>query len=200
MKRYIKIILLLCLYSVSMRAQLLDSAALAQEPVFDNLQEALKDPDKVIRLHLVKQKLAEFPKEIFQFKNLQELDLSKNRIKELPENIGELSQLQVLNLSKNDLEILPSSIGRLKYLHKLVVNQNNLTALPPAIGDLENLRVLDLWSNDISFWPEQMANMKNLRFMDLRAILINGETQKKIQDMLPHTKIEFSPDCHCSGG
>ena len=130
--------------AIPAKAQLLDSASLALEPVFDNLQEALKEPEKVIRLHLVKQKLSEFPREIYQFKNLQELDLSKNHIKELPDSIGELQKLQVLNLSKNNLELLPAAIGKLKDLRKLVVNQSSLTALPAAIGDLENLRVLDL--------------------------------------------------------
>jgi Leucine-rich repeat (LRR) protein len=194
------VVLLLLLAAGRLNAQLLDSAALAMEPVYDNLQDALKEPDKVIRLHLVKQKFTEFPKEIFQFRNLQELDLSKNRIKELPDSISGLQNLQVLNLSKNDLETLPAAIGKLSNLRKLVVNQNSLTALPPAIGDLQNLRVLDLWSNDISFWPEQLGNLKKLRYMDLRVILIDGETQKKIQEMLPATKIDFSPDCHCSGG
>jgi Leucine-rich repeat (LRR) protein len=193
------VVVLFAAWGSKVNAQLLDSASLLQEPVFDNLAEALREPEKVVRLHLVKQKITEFPKEIFQFPNLQELDLSRNRIKELPDSIGNLKNLQVLNLSRNQLEVLPSSIGKLINLRKLTVNQNSLTALPPAIGDLQNLRVLDLWSNDISFWPEQMADLKKLRYMDLRVILIDGEMQKKIQDMLPSTKIDFSPDCNCGG-
>ena len=200
--KFLAAVFLLRIFFISsgVNAQLLDSAALSLEPVYDNLQEALKEPEKVIRLHLIKQKLDSFPKEIFQFRNLQELDLSKNRIKVLPDTIGKLLTLQVLNLSRNDLEVLPASIGLLSNLRKLVVNQNSLTALPPAIGDLGSLRVLDLWSNDISFWPDQLSNLKKLRYMDLRVILIGGDQQKKIQEMLPDTKIDFSPDCHCSGG
>ena len=182
------------------KAQLLDSASLSLEPVFESIEEALKDPDKVFRLHLIKQKLTEVPKEIYQFKNLQELDLSKNRIKELQDTIGSLANLQILNLSKNNLELLPAAIGKLCNLKKLIVNQNSLTALPVAIGDLKNLLVLDLWSNDISFFPDSLADLKKLRYMDLQVILINGDEQRKIQDMLPNTIIKFSPDCHCSGG
>ena len=191
---------LFMLFAFKSNAQLLDSAALAQEPVFDNLQEALKDPDKVYRLHLVKMKLTHIPVEVYQFKNLQELDLNKNRIKELPDSISMLTNLQILNLSKNELQILPAAIGKLINLRKLVVNQNNLTALPPALGDLENLRVLDLWSNDISFWPDQLANLKKLRHMDVRSILIPDDEIKKLQELLPNTEINYDPSCHCSGG
>ncbi|HEY6162596.1 MAG TPA: leucine-rich repeat domain-containing protein [Bacteroidia bacterium] len=193
-------LVLLLLFALKSNAQLLDSAALSQEPVFDNLQEALKDPDKVYRLHLIKMKLTHIPPEVYQFKNLQELDLSKNRIKELPDSIALLTNLQILSFSKNELEILPAAIGKLVNLRKLVVNQNSLTALPPALGDLENLRVLDLWSNDISFWPDQLANLKKLRHMDVRSILIPDDEIKKLQELLPNTEINFDPSCHCSGG
>lgn len=194
------LVLIFLFAALSGKAQLLDSAALSLEPVFESMEEALKEPDKVIRLHLIKQKLTEVPKEVYLFKNLQELDLSKNRIKELPDTIATLTNLQTFNLSKNNLELLPAAIGKLSNLKKLIVNQNSLTALPTAIGDLSNLLVLDLWSNDISFFPDSLADLKKLRYMDLQVILINGDEQRRIQDLLPNTLIKFSPDCHCSGG
>src|SRR5687768_4849869 len=89
------------------RAQLLDSLMLAQSAIFESMEEALKDPEKVYRLHLKKQKLTSFPMDILKLVNLQELDLSKNKLTEIPEEIGSLSKLQILNLSKNQLELLP---------------------------------------------------------------------------------------------
>ena len=178
---------------------LLDSLQLKQAPIYESLEDALKEPEKVYRLDLRKKKLAVFPMDILKFPNLQELDLSKNKLKEIPEEIGQLTNLQILNLSKNQLELLPKAIGNLINLKVLIVNQNELTALPVQIGDLINLKYLDLWSNNISFWPEQLANLKNLKTMDCRVIMINSEKQNYIQSLLPNTKIYFSPDCKCGG-
>jgi len=196
-------ILLITLFLIGINVanaqKLLDSLVLAQSPIYESLEEALKEPEKVYRLHLKKQKLTEFPKDILKLTNLQELDLTKNKLKEIPEEISQLTNLQTLNLSKNQLELLPSSIGQLKNLKVLIVNQNELVGLPNTIGDLENLKYLDLWSNNISYWPEQLANLKNLKTMDLRVIMINTEKQNYIQSLLPNTKIYFSPDCKCGG-
>lgn len=180
------------------RAQQLDSLTLDTLEAFTSLEEALKNPDKVIKLSLRKQKLKAFPPEILRFRNLQYLDLSKNHIREIPESIDTLQQLQVLILSKNDIETLPKELGRLRNLRTLNINQNELVALPPQIGNLENLRYLDLWSNNISHFPDQMKYMKSLKVMDLRVILINDADQKRIQEMLPHTRIFFSPGCKCA--
>jgi Leucine-rich repeat (LRR) protein len=197
LKHTLLIIILLSGLAMRAHAQLLDSLALAQADEYTDLAEALKDPDKVVKLSLRKQKLKAFPEDIYRFKNLQYLDLGKNHLKEVPENIDTLQKLQVLILSRNSIEFLPREIGKLKNLKILNVNQNELATLPPQLGNLEKLEYLDLWSNNISSWPDQMKYLKSLRVMDLRVILINDADQKRIQDLLPHTKIYFSPSCKC---
>lgn len=199
--KYIKCPLLFWLIIASfstVNAQLLDSLGFATAKIYTNLQQAMQEPLKVYRLHLVHQKIDSIPTAIFQFKNLQDLDLSRNRIKEVNERLGELQNLQYLNLSRNKIEVLPTSIGNLINLKKLIANQNEIVAIPVQIGQLKKLEVLDLWSNELSFFPDQLVEIKdNLRRMDLRAILINGAEQERIQNMLPNTKIYFSPDCKC---
>lgn len=199
MIRFPRLILVLLLFTgIKVNGQtLLDSLQLAQAPLFESLEEALKEPEKVYRLHLKKQKLTTFPMDVLKLPNLQELDLSKNKLKEIPEEIGQLTSLQILNLSRNKLELLPGAIGKLKNLKVFIVSQNELTALPVQIGDLENLKYLDLWSNNISFWPDQLAGLKKLKTMDCRSIMLNLEQQKHIQGLLPNTKIYFDPDCKC---
>ncbi|MCC7301348.1 MAG: leucine-rich repeat domain-containing protein [Bacteroidia bacterium] len=182
------------------QAQLLDSIELETAYIYTSLEEALKEPYKVYRLHLNKKKLTVFPPEIFLFENLQDLDLSKNRLTELPDSLGKLKKLQILNVSGNNLELLPKSVGELTNLKKFYANKNKLTALPAHIGNLTGLRVLDLWSNEIGYFPEDMKNMKSLRKLDLRNILINDETQSKLREWLPNTKIYMDPDCKCTGG
>jgi len=180
--------------------QLLDSSALYSAPIYDNLEEALKNPNSVYRLSLKGNKLKVFPSEIFKLKYLQELDISKNKIDSIPDEIGDLKNLQVLDISSNKLEYLPDSIGKLKNLRKLSAGKNNLVAIPKQIGQLQNLQVMDLWSNQITIFPEELGDLKNLRKMDLRVIQIEDDIQKHIQEMLPKTKIHFSPSCHCVSG
>lgn len=182
----------------SMKGQLLDSLELAQATEFTTLEEALAEPDRVVRLSLRKQKLKSFPKVIYQFKNLQYLDLSKNSLKELPDSLVTLKNLQYLIVSRNGLESLPNNIGKNKNLRYLNVNQNEIGRIPYSFGELENLQYLDMWSNNLDYYPETMVNLKNLRMMDLRNILIPQKHQDELQGMLPNTLIYFSPPCQCS--
>ena len=163
-----------------------------------DLAAALKEPEKVVKLTLRKQKYTAFPAELWQFPNLQYLDLSKNKITEVPDSINRFTNLQVLHLSKNEIEFLPREIGDLSNLVILDINQNELTSLPPQIGKLHKLKYLDLWSNNLSIFPDELRDLsETLLVLDLRVILINAETQDNIKAMLPKTTIYFSPPCKC---
>ena len=199
MKNPILLLLLLaCSLTSFAQTDLLDSVALANYQEYTDLDEALKDPDNVLKLTLRKKKYKSFPKQIYRFKNLQYLDLSKNSIKELPDSIYLFKNLQYLVVSKTGLEALPNTIGKLKNLRYLNVNQNEIGRLPYSFGELENLEVADLWSNNLDYYPETLKELKNLRIMDLRNILIPQEHQNNIQAMLPNTLIYFSPPCRCT--
>jgi len=166
--------------------------------VFIDLQLALQNPDNVYRLKLKREHLKNIPAEVFSsFKNLQYLDLSKNSLTELPPEIGNLKNLKHLNLSKNKLSTLPPEIGKLESLKELVVNQNNIASLPDEIGDLKKLEFFDLWSNEITQFPPTISNLKKLKELDLRVILLDDDQQKAIKELVPHTKVQFSPGCNC---
>ena len=180
------------------QGQLLDSMTLATYQEFTDLNEALKEPENVVKLTLRKKNYKEFPKQIYAFKNLQYLDLSKNSIKQLPDSIIKLTNLQYLIVSRNGLEALPNTIGKLKNLRFLNVNQNEIARIPYSFGELENLEAIDMWSNNLEYYPETLKNLKNLKSFDLRNILIPQNHQDIIQSQLPHTTIYFSPACKCS--
>ena len=192
-------LVLFCFITLKSVAQvsLLDSVALFEMTAVTSIDEAMKNPDKVIKLELNKQKLKEFPKEILSMHNLQYLDLGKNKIKDIPPEIGQLKNLQWLSLSKNDLQDLPLAIGELTNLYYLNVNQNKLQALPGTIGNLINLKVCDLWSNEIYYFPDELKYLKYLQVLDLRIIQISEAEQNRISKLLPETKIFFSPYCTC---
>lgn len=189
--------MLLVLSFDEVKAQQLDSLTLDTIPAITSIAEAMKDPGKVVKLELKKNKLKTVPPEIFQFKNLQYLDLSRNSIAELPPEIDSLQFLEVLILRKNNLVALPKQIGHLKNLRILNVSQNDLVTLPTQIGDLENLEVLELWDNDLGNFPEQMSYLYKLKELYLQSILIDEEEQQRIKAMLPKANIHFSPSCKC---
>jgi len=182
---------------VSVQAQLLDSLTLDTLNSFTSIEEALKQPDKVIKLELRKKKLKVFPPEIFQFKNLQYLDISKNNLTEIPDSIELLTQLQYLDISKNKLQVFSAKIGKLENLFYLNLNNNEFSAIPVTIGNLIKLRSFDLWSNNLDVFPESLSKLKSLRVMDLRAILISDKEQSRIKSLLPRATIHFSPSCNC---
>lgn len=197
-KAHILFILMIMLLQGNAQQIMLDSITLATYQEYTDLDEALKNPDNVIKLSLRKKKFKEFPRQLYAFKNLQYLDISKNSIKELPDSITTFSMLQYLACSKTGLKALPQDIGKMKNLKFINVNQNEIERLPYSFGDLENLEVADLWSNELEYFPESMSKLKKLKLMDLRNILIPQANQDAIQAMLPNTKIYFSPPCKCS--
>lgn len=182
---------------VPAKAQLLDSLELAHADECTDLDSALRNPDKIIKLVLRKKHLKKFPEKIYLLKNLQYLDLTKNNIKEIPEGIGELTQLQYLAVSKTGLERVPTDIGKLKNLKYINLNQNELVLLPPQFGDMENLEIVDLWSNNLNELPATLAKLKKLKVMDLRNILFTDEQQRYIQELVPNATVHMSPSCKC---
>ncbi|MBC7696406.1 MAG: leucine-rich repeat domain-containing protein [Burkholderiales bacterium] len=198
-KLFFKLILIIVLSFTyqEAKAQSLDSLTLDTMQAFVSIQEAMKNPIAVIKLSLRKQHLKSFPKEIFQFKNLQYLDISKNSISELPDSIGLLANLQYFACSKTGLKRLPKDIGKLVNLKYLNLNQNDLETIPTQIGNLEKLEILDLWSNNFDEYPSTFSSLKSLRVLDLRNILISDEVQKSLTNMLPRATVYMSPSCKC---
>lgn len=187
------------LFTFTAQGQLLDSAQLEQVPVHYSIADGLKNPDSVFVLVLRRNKLTEFPQEIFKFKNLNELDISRNKIVLIPRDIGTLTYLADFNISKNKLKTLPPDIGKLKDLKRLIIFQNNIAYLPSEIGGLESLEYLDMWGNEVETLPPEMGNLKNLQKLDMRVIEMSDTRQKEYHELMPNTNILFSNSCDCGG-
>jgi len=178
--------------------QLLDSISLDTTKIL-TLDQALKtNPLKVYKLTLRKHKLTELPQEIYQFKNLQYLDISKNKIHQFPKEIATFKYLQILNISGNNLDLITREIGFLVYLKELDAGQNHIVEIPPEIKYLKKLKKIDLWGNEISTLPTEITELKdNLKWLDLRVILMSNKEHRRIEGLLPNTKIKFSKSCSC---
>ncbi len=189
---------MLILFTISTKAQLLDSIAIDTVPTY-KLQQALKqDPLKVYKLSLKKMKLTELPPEILQFKNLQVLTVKGNKLKTFPKEIATFTYLQELDISANKIGIVTKELGNLVHLKKFIANSNKIVSIPPEIKHLKKLKFLDLWGNDIGSLPIEISELENtLEEIDMRVILMSNAEHKKIKALLPNTKIRFSKSCNC---
>lgn len=170
----------------------------AEYDEYRNLEEALKEPDKVQRLVLRRKGYKTIPKEIYKFKNLVELDLRGNNLTELPDSIGLLTKLQYLNVSRNELVKISPAIGNLKELTYLELGQNALERLPVEMSALAKLEYLSLWENELTGIPYTFERLDKLKEIDFRSIVLNGAQRDQIKESLPEkTLIFFSPDCNC---
>ena len=108
-----------------------------------------------------------------------------------------LTNLQRLKANNNKLVEIPATIGKLSLLQKLELNRNVIEKLPEEIGKLNNLEELSLWDNELSDIPDEIKNLGSLKVLELRGILFTDEQQRRIHELLPYTKLFFSPSCNC---
>ena len=71
------------------------------------MEAALENPKEVYVLRLNSKKLTQFPAEITQLSNLEELFLMNNAIQEIPHSILQLKKLRKLILENNQIEVIP---------------------------------------------------------------------------------------------
>ena len=114
----------------------LNFVAFAQDSTtfeYNSIEEALINPEKVVRLNLSNQQLVFAPNIWKQFVNLQYLSLKNEHLSEVPEGLIELRSLKVLDLSGNDFINLPSNFFELRSLEELYLNDEKELNLDSAI-------------------------------------------------------------------
>lgn len=172
------------------QGDLLSDRKLKRQSAFTSIEEAMTKPDEVYKLKLGGEgkSLKEIPVEVFQFKNLQELDLSSNRISLLPDGLFKLTNLQKLDLSFNQISEIPAGIKQLTNLKVLLCKGCRLVSLPSELGQLQNLEELDLFANHIKSFPPEMAKMAKLQKINLFRNGIAPEEFQKIKAMFPNAE------------
>ena len=168
-----------------------------QGRVFTSMSQALMQPDSVFRLKLRRKGYKQIPTEVFNFKNLRELDLIGNKIERIPNEISSLQQLEILRLGSNQIEVIGKEIIGLNKLRYLDLGKNKIQALPFEIGELNDLEFLQIWGNDITLLPESIQNLNKLKYLDMRAILLTDSEREDVLEQLPQTEIFISPGCNC---
>jgi len=183
MKRLIPLLTYLLASMNVAHAQVIDEDFITKH-TYTDLTKALKNPEDVYGLDLSGQELAEFPMDIFLFKNLWHLNLGMDRksfeynhINTIPKEIIKLRNLRVMDLSGNNLKQLPDSIGYLSHLEILDCNRNSLVSIPSTISQLSELKVLVLSNNQLENVPRELGNLTLLN-----VLAIEGNKLKSIPE------------------
>jgi hypothetical protein len=159
------------------------------EGAFDDLEKALRAPEKVRRLAIQSgdPEMKHLPPGLGRLVNLQALELAcLEKLEDLPEEIGALRELEELIIDNGNgcaMNVsLPRSIGRLSKLRVLRLygaldgrdlgdgaraRKNQTKPLPGALANLQGLEELDLGRNGIQSVPQQVASLRGLKKLSL---------------------------------
>lgn len=195
--KYIVSILFSVLVSIHVNAQTFSLEELDTLTMYTDLRDALEVPDQVYALDLSKQKLNEFPREIFKFRNLNILILKKNKIEEIPDSISVLKHLQQLNFAKNKLTEINDSIYGLLQLREIDFSENQISVISYKIAQLNELRSITLWGLPISKIPQEIYELPNLNYLDIRQIYFSPKDRDYIRENLPNAEVKISNVCNC---
>ena len=90
-----------------------------------------------------------FPGRLFDFVNLEVLDLRYFNLEILPPEIHRFQHLRTLNLNSNALRELPATLTQLSQLEVLYLSHNQLSDLPAGLASMPKLKEIYLSSNPI---------------------------------------------------
>ena len=122
------------------------------EKEYTKIEEALKEPDKVIRLNLENQKNHDYFKDLGKFKNLEYLNLRNTDLDVVPEEILTLKHLKILDIGHNDFSLLPKNFSSLRNLQELYLDEDknlNLYEDFEILSKLKHLKILHLENDGI---------------------------------------------------
>ncbi len=116
---------------------------------YHSLDEALSEPEKVMKLELGEKGLNELP-DLSSLLNLKELKLWGNDLTDLPESLASCRKLKVINLYRNALNAVPSVLFELRELEEVSLGRNQISTLGNEWKKLPKLRHLFVRDNPLS--------------------------------------------------
>jgi Leucine-rich repeat (LRR) protein len=134
----------------------------------DRANELLKTKKDTVKvLNLSNLGLKKLPNEIYNFKNMEELDLSKNEFEVLRLNTKKLPKLKKILLSENMLSENSIRIKRNKHVQILSLSDNVFEAFPKRIQRNKGLKDIHLANNFIKTTNEiRFKKLKTLEFLN----------------------------------
>ena len=132
---------------------------------FNDLNDALKNPELIYRLNLSNQNIKLDGVDWSKFINLEYLSLKNDHLKEIPSGITKIKTLKSIDLSGNDFDMLPSDFSNLKLLEEVRLNDESRMDLPKTLDVLAKLPILKslyLENDHLKTLPSELLKIKNL--------------------------------------
>jgi uncharacterized protein YwqG len=136
---------------------------------FNSLASTVGVDKHLVQKLYIKESFDQFPKEVLQFKSLEELGFwsGEHRYNQLPDEIGELTNLKLLSLHNSQLTSLPVTFSQLKKLKYLSITNSNITHISDSLCQLTQLNMLTLTSNKLQTLPDCIGTL-NLEHIDIK--------------------------------
>lgn len=184
MKNIFKGIFLLLLVCTSSFSQNIET-----EKVYTNIDEALKNPEKVYRLNLSNQEINLSNEQWKLFINLEYLNLKNDGLKQIPKEISNLKRLKILDLSGNEFNELPREFSNLNNLEELYLNDEKnlkLSETLKVLAKLPKLKSLHLENDNLEELPNEINKLKSLE-----SLYLNENKFKTIPNLKPLDHLKF---------
>ena len=112
-------------------------------------------------------KLVRLPENLFDLRQLTELNIGSMGLMYLPDRLSDLQQLEALNAQRNAFREFPSAIKDLHALKKLSIWGHAIGAIPDWFGELSGLEALLIGQCELSAIPQALWLLTNLKTLDV---------------------------------
>jgi Leucine-rich repeat (LRR) protein len=122
-----------------------------------------KDYGYISEINIVGCKCKVFPELIFEFFNLESLDVTANELEYIPDKFDKLPNLKELILNHNPITLLPKSISKCTKLNYLSFQHTEIEILPKWLEKLNKIE-------EISF---SACKIKSIKYDITKTIAVN---------------------------
>lgn len=118
-------------------------------------------------LMLCNNEIEEFPKSVYELKELDTLCLHGNKIKSLPDDMDNLTKLKTFTISNNPIDKLPKNISNIDTLKKLDIENTNIDEESLEYLHLENLEKISFDDRLLPWFIKNFHRLKNINTINL---------------------------------
>jgi len=137
---------------------------------YDSIAEIPNSVSRLLNLEtLYLENTRLLPVGISHFKKLKVLKIRAPRITQFSKDIGELQELNTLVVLENKMAEMHPILGNLNNLEILYWSGGYITKIPATVGKLKKLKELYLPSNQITHLPAEIGNLEGLEILNLFA-------------------------------
>jgi Leucine-rich repeat (LRR) protein len=146
----------------------------------------------------------EFPAEVLNMPQLEELLIGHNPVSKLPYNLESLKNLKRLSINATQIKEFPSDLSALESLEIIGLDHNEFKKVPEPILTIPNLKRLGLNNNkltDLKFIDERLEGLESIYLYsnELKQIDCEIENLKSLKELLIFgNEIDSIPDCIAS--